>query len=358
MRKENLAPWEKHEVKAATIHEHGGPECVRVEEIAEPRPAENEVILEVRAAALNHLDLWVCKGRPGLALQMPHVLGSDASGVVAEIGPGARGLKVGDEVILNPGLSCGSCEFCNRGEQSECLSFGIVGMTRPGTFAERVAVPAANLHPKPLHLNVEEAAALSLAHLTAWRMLMTRAGLRPGETVLIHGVGGGVALAALQLAKLASAEVVATSSSDGKLARAKELGADHTVNYKTEPDVGACVREATSGRGVDVVFDAVGAATWPVDFSAVRRGGRIVLCGVTSGGNAQTDLRKLYWNQMTILGSTMGSREDFRHMLRAVTTARLKAVIDSVLPLDRCKEAMARMEAADQFGKVVLSVAG
>ncbi len=343
-------------MKAVTIQEHGGLDCVRVEKITRPRAAHNEVILEVRAAALNHLDIWVRGGRPGLSIEMPHILGSDAAGVVAELGPGVEGVRVGDEVLLNPGLSCGFCEFCNRGEQSECLTFGIVGMTRPGTFAERVAVPAANLHPKPSHLNFREAAALPLAYVTAWRMLMTRAKLRPGESILIHGIGGGVALAALQLAKLVSAEVIVTSSSDEKLARAKELGADHTINYNTTRDVAAHVREVTSGRGVDVAFDTVGAATWRIDFSAVRRGGRIVLCGVTSGASAQTNLQKLYWNQLAILASTMGSHEDFRQMLRAIRIARLKPVIDSVEPLDRCKEAMARMEEGDQFGKIVLSV--
>lgn len=341
-------------MNAVVIHEHGGLECARVEQIPHPQAAENEVVLEVRAAALNHLDVWVRKGRTGLSLSFPHVLGSDAAGVVKEIGAGVRGLKPGDEVILNPGLSCGSCEFCNRGEQSECLTFGIVGMTRAGTFAEEVAVPAANLYPKPPHLSFEEAAALPLSHVTAWRMLMTRAKVQPGETVLIHGIGGGVSLAALQLAKLANAQVIVTSSSDEKLARARELRADDVINYRGVPDVASAVREITSGRGVDVVVDTVGAATWAIDLAAARPGGRIVLCGVTTGATAETDLRKLYWNQLTIMGSTVGSHEDFRLMLRAVSIARLKPVIDSVYPLDSFAEAMARMESGEQFGKIVL----
>ncbi len=343
-------------MKAAVIHEHGGLDRVKVEEIPGPEPGRGQVILEVRAAALNHLDIWVRKGRPGLSLRMPHVLGSDAAGVVAETGEGVEGLKPGDEVILNPGLSCGACEFCLRGEQSECPTFGIVGMTLPGTFAERVAVLAANLHPKPSHLSFEEGAALPLAHVTAWRMLMSRATLQAGESVLIHGIGGGVALAGLQLAKLANAEVIVTSSSDDKLARARDLGADHTINYSTEEDVAACVKEMTSGRGVDVVFDAVGAATWPIDFSAVRRGGKIVICGVTTGASAETNLQSVYWNQLTVLGSTMGSHEDFRQMVRAVTASQLRPVVDSVVPLDRFLEAMSKMETGYQFGKIVLSV--
>lgn len=343
-------------MKAATIHEHGGLECVRVEDIAEPQPAEHEVVLEVRAAALNHLDLWVLKGRPGLVVKTPHVLGSDAAGVIVGLGSGVRNVSAGDEVVLHPGLSCGSCEYCNRGEQSECPTFGIVGMMRPGTFAERVAVPAANIYPKPTHLDFREAAALPLAHLTAWRMLMSRAKLRPGETVLIHGIGGGVALAALQLAVLMGAEVIVTSSSDEKLARARDLGAAHAINYRMSHDVAQGVRDLTDGRGVDIAFDTSGAATWPISFAAVRRGGRIVSCGVTTGARAQTNLQALYWNQLTILGSTLGSREDFRQMVRAITATRLTPIIDSAEPLDRVRDAMARMESGEQFGKIVLKI--
>ena len=341
-------------MKAAVIHEHGGLDRVRVEEVPEPKVGEGEVLLEVRSAALNHLDIWVRKGRPGLALRMPHVLGSDAAGIVVELGSGTHGVKVGDEVILNPGLSCGCCESCLRGQQSECISFSIVGAGKPGTFAEKVAVPSCNVFPKPAHLNFDEAAALPLVYQTAWRMLMTRAGLKPGETVLIHGIGGGVALAALQLAKLAGAEVIVTSSSDEKLSKARAIGADHAVNYKSVDNVATEVKDITEGRGVDVVIDAIGAGTWDTNFNLVRRGGRIVLCGITTGGEAKTNLRALYWNQLTIMGSTMGSHEDVRLMLKAVTTAGLKPVIDSVRPLKDIANAMGRMEAGEQFGKIVL----
>ena len=343
-------------MKAAVIHEHGGVDRVRVEEIPKTKAGEGEVVLDVRSAALNHLDIWIRKGRPGVALKMPHVLGSDAAGVVAELGSGTHGVKVGDEVILNPGLSCGCCESCRRGQQSECTSFSIVGAGRPGTFAEKVAVPSCNVFPKPAHLDFDEAAALPLAYQTAWRMLMSRAGLKPGETVLIHGVGGGVALAALQLAKLAGAGVIVTSSSDEKLSKAAGLGADHTVNYKTTKDVAATVKDITKGRGVDVVIDAIGAGTWETNLNLVRRGGRIVLCGITTGAQAKTNLQALYWNQLTIMGSTMGSHEDVRLMLRAVTTAGLKPVIDSVRPLKEIKDAMGRMEEGEQFGKIVLRI--
>jgi NADPH:quinone reductase-like Zn-dependent oxidoreductase len=345
-------------MKAAVIREHGGLDRVRVEDVPEPKAGEGEVVLEVRSAALNHLDIWVRKGRPGLVLKMPHVLGSDAAGVVAELGSGTHGVSVGDEVILNPGLSCGCCESCRRGQQSECISFSIVGAGRPGTFAEKVAVPFCNVFPKPAYLNFDEAAALPLVYQTAWRMLMTRGAAKPGETVLIHGIGGGVALAALQLAKLAGAEVIVTSSSDEKLARAAALGADHTINYKSENSVRAAVKDITAGRGVDVVIDAVGAGTWDTSLGLVRRGGRIVLCGVTTGAQAPTNLQALYWNQLTIMGSTMGSHEDFRLMLKTVAASKLKPVIDSVRPLKEVADAMARMEAAQQFGKIVLRISG
>jgi len=343
-------------MKTVIIEEHGGLDQLKSEEIPTPKPTEEEIVLRVHSASLNHLDIWVRKGRGGLKVTMPHILGSDAAGVVIAVGSNVKNVNVGDEVILNPGLSCDSCEFCNRGEQSQCLSFGIVGMTRQGTFAEQVAVPAQKVHPKPDHMNFDEAGAFVLSYLTAWRMLMTRAQLKPGQTVLIHGIGGGVALSALQLAKLAGAEVVVTSSSDEKLIRARKIGADYTINYSKVDDVAQCVRDVTSGRGVDIIIDTVGAATWHIDFSAVRRGGKIVLCGVTSGPQAPTNLQMLYWNQLTILGSTMGSDEDFRQMLRAVTTAKLKPIIDSVRPLQSVQEAMSRMETAEQFGKIVLRI--
>lgn len=343
-------------MRAAVISEHGGLDRVQVRQMPESEPAADEVLLEVHSAGLNHLDIWVRKGRPGLSLAMPHVLGCDAAGVVVEIGAKVTALKVGDEVILNPGLSCGSCEYCDRGQQSECPQFGIVGMSRPGTFAERVAVPARNVFPKPGHMNFDEAGVFALSYVTAWRMLLTRAQIQPGHTVLIHGIGGGVALSALQLAKLAGAEVIVTSSSEKKLALAEQTGADHIINYTVVADVGRQVRDVTSGRGVDVVIDTVGAATWPIDFAAVRPSGKIVLCGVTTGPKAECDLRTLYWNQLTIMGSTMGSNEDFRRMLRAVSAARLKPVIDSVKSLESVREAMARMEAGQQLGKIALRI--
>ena len=321
-----------------------------------PRRPPAEVVVKVRAAALNHLDIRVRRGRPGFPVTGPHVLGSDASGTVSALGAGVTELTVGQDVILNPGLSCGHCEYCLRGEQSQCPSFGIMGMSRLGTFAEYVAVPATNTYPKPSNLSFEEAAALPLAYLTAWRMVMNRGSLTPGETVLIHGIGGGVAIAALQFCALAGARAIVTSSSGDKLARAKTLGATHCVNYRDSADVTTEIKDLTGGRGVDLIIDSVGAATWPINFGCIRRGGRIVICGVTGGAECSVNLSQLYWNHVSVAGSTMGSSEDFRAMVCAVGAAGLKPIIDSVHPLHEAKTAQSKMEAGQQFGKIVLTV--
>lgn len=344
-------------MKAAVIREHGGPEVVKIEQIPDPHAGVGEVVINVRAAALNHLDIWTIKGGRGPGLAGPHVIGSDCSGVVAQVGQGVVNVKLGAPVIMAPGLSCGRCEWCQRGQQSECATFGIIGLSRDGTYAQKVVVPAANLQPKPAHLSFEEAAALSLAHVTAWRMVFTRAALRPGEDVLIHGIGGGVSLAALQLARMVNARVIVTSSSDEKLSRALAMGAEHGINYKTAPDIALAVRDYTAGRGVDVAIDTVGAATFPIDVKAVRKGGRIVLCGVTTGAMAQADLRAIYWNQLTIMGSTGGSHEDYRRLVRAVEASKLRPVVDTVMPLDKAREALERLASANQFGKIVLLIA-
>ncbi len=343
-------------MKAVLIRKHGGPEVVSVEDVEDPVAQPGEVVVEIRSAGLNHLDIWVRNGRGGEELVQQHILGSDGSGLIIDKGNGVQGVKNGDEVVINPALSCEHCEFCLRGQQSECASFGIVGMARNGTFAEKIAVPCVNVWPKPEHLSFDEAAALPLAYQTAWRMLMTRAEMKPSDTILIQGIGGGVALAALQFAKLFGAEVIVTSSSDEKLAKAKELGADYTINYKKTSDAAKAVRELTKNRGVDIVVDSVGAATFDINLSVTRRGGRIVLCGVTTGAKTEANLQNIYWNQLTVLGSTMGSSEDFRQMLKAVNSNKLKPVVDSEFPLENAVQAMAKMERAEQFGKIVLKV--
>jgi NADPH:quinone reductase-like Zn-dependent oxidoreductase len=342
-------------VKAIGITEHGTLEQLRLLDLPDPACAPGEVVVAVKAAALNHLDIWMRKGRSGVSLPLPHVLGSDAAGVVCRVGEGVSGWQEGDEVLINPGLDCGSCEFCLRGQHSECRDFTIVGMGRPGTFAEKVAVPARNLRHKPAHLSWEEAAALPLAYLTAWRMLMSQARLRTGETVLIHGIGGGVAIAALQLATLAGAQVLVTSSSIDKLARASELGAVQGIQYQGA-NVVASVMEYTEGRGVDVVVDTVGAATWPINMEILRKGGRAVHCGVTTGPHVEVNISAIYWKQIAILGSTMGSHEEFRALIAATISTGLKPVIDSVFPLEDARKAQERMETGSQFGKIVLTM--
>lgn len=342
-------------MKAAYIENYGQIEDIKVDQLPEPEPGDQEVIVEVKAASLNHLDLWVLKGRPGMNLNFPHILGSDAAGVIIETGPGVHGFEKGDEVIVNPGLNCGCCEHCYNGQQSQCLNYGVIGLSRPGTFGQKIAVPFYSLRKKPSHLSFNQAAALPLVFLTAWRMLYTRGRLQPGQTVLIHGIGGGVAQAALTLAKLASAETIVTSSSNDKLRQAVQLGADHTLNY-TMIDVAESVREITHGRGVDLVIDSVGASTWQTSFKAVRKAGKIVLCGVTTGAEASTNLQALYWNQVDVLGSTMGSHEDFRKMLKAVEQNKLTPNIDSTHPLDDIKDAMNKMQDDRQFGKLVITV--
>jgi NADPH:quinone reductase-like Zn-dependent oxidoreductase len=342
-------------MRAAVIHRNGGLEELVLADIPEPAPGRGEVAIRVKAAGLNHLDIWMRMGRPGLRFNFPHPLGSDAAGLIHAIGEGVEDLSVGAEVVINPGIACMRCEWCLRGQHSECPDFGIVGQIRHGSFAEVLTVPAECVYPKPAHLSWEEAAALPLAHLTAWRMLYTRGQLQPGETVLIHGVGGGVALALLQLARASGAEVFVTSSSDEKLARARELGAAHTINYRNE-DVAARVLEITDGRGVDICLDTVGAQTWPINFAAVRKAGRIVHCGITTGPTAEVQISGLYWRQLNVLGSTMGTHEEFRKLLRFVSATGLRPVMDSTYPLDEARAAQERMEKGEQFGKIALTI--
>lgn len=342
-------------MRAGIIFEHGDLDRLVVEDILAAAPGPGEVLIQVKSCGLNHLDIWLRKGRPGLNFTFPHVLGSDASGIITALGEGVHGLSEGQEVILNPGLSCMRCEWCLRGAHSECPDFGIIGMSRPGTFAEYVAVPAVNVYPKPAHLSWEEAAALPLAHLTAWHMLFARANARPGETALIHGIGGGVALALLQLAKASGLRTIVTSSDTAKLAKARALGADEGIHYK-ETDVAEAVLALTGGRGVDICLDTTGAQTWPINFQAVRKAGRIVHCGVTTGGVAEVNIPGLYWRQLSILGSTMGTHEDFRLLLEFTRATGLKPVMDSTYPLEQARAAQERMEVGGQFGKIALTV--
>ena len=343
-------------MKALYFEEHGGTDKLLYGDRPEPEPGTGEVRIRLKTAALNHLDLFVLQGIPGIPIGLPHIGGADGAGVVEAVGDGVEGVEVGEEVVFDPGLSCGGCEFCRAGEQSLCVGFGVLGEHTDGTFAESVVVSALSLAPRPQHLSWEESSAFGLAHLTAWRMLINRGGLFPGETVLIHGIGGGVSVACLQLAKLAGAQVIVTSRSEEKLQRAVDLGADHVL--PSDDQVARGVRGLTGKRGADVVVDSVGAATWMQSLKAAAKGGRIVTCGATSGANPAEEIRLIFWNQLSIIGSTMGSREDWRRLVTALNDHQLRPVIDTVLPLAEGRAAYERMEQAEQFAKIVLSIDG
>ncbi len=340
-------------MKAVMLDEHGDLDVLRYGEFPTPEPREDEVLVKVAAVALNHLDLGVRKGLPGLKLEMPHIPGCDVAGTVAGLGDRVSGLGEGDRIVVNPGLSCGVCEFCVGGEDSLCRTYKILGEHVRGGYAEYVAVPARNVYPLPDDFGFEEAAAFPLVFMTAWRMLMSRAKVRAGEDVLILGVGGGVSSAAVQMAKLAGARVFATSSSDEKLERAAGLGADVLINY-AEEDFSKRVWQETGKRGVDVVVDSVGEATWEGSLRALANGGRLVTCGATTGPIGKTNIRIVFWRQLTILGSTMASRSEFEAMMKLVFRRQLIPVVDKVFPLAEAREAQARLEAGAQFGKILL----
>lgn len=340
-------------MKALLFHEFGGPEVLRYEEVADPAPGPGEALVRVRACALNRLDLWVRERIPALKTPLPFWTGSDIAGDVVEVGREVTGLKPGTRVAVNPGLACGGCEWCLRGEDSMCERYGIIGEHIRGGLAELVTVPATNCLPLPDHIGYEEAAAFILVNMTAWRMLVTQAALRPGEDLLILGVGGGVSSAAVPIGKLCGARVVVTSSYEEKLQKAKELGADELINYSKQDWVQA-VRELTAKRGVDVVLDNVGAATWKGSIRSLANGGRLVTCGATTGPIGETDIRLVFWRQLRILGSTMASRPEFRAVMGQLFQGRLRAIIDRTMPLRDGAEAQRRLTEGRQFGKLVL----
>jgi NADPH:quinone reductase-like Zn-dependent oxidoreductase len=312
--------------------------------------------IAVRAAALNHLDLWVAKAAPGVPQpSLPHVVGTDAAGVVLEVGADVTHLRPGDRVLLNPGLGCGHCAACQGDEEIFCREFSVIGEHRPGTAAEELVVPGRNLLPLDGDWTWPAAAAFTLSTLTAWRMLTTRARLARDEQVAIWGIGGGVALAALQIAHRLGARAMVTSSSDAKLERARALGADFGINYTATPDVAAAVKRHF-GRGADVVVDSVGGSVWPHSLRALRPGGRLVTCGATAGPMVELDLRRLFWFQWSLLGSTMGTRREFADVVALGNAGLLRPPIDEVFSLDEGARAFRRLAEGEQFGKLVLEV--
>ena len=340
-------------MKAAIFHKHGGPEVLEYADVPEPRIRANEVLVEVKACALNHLDIFARGGLPGIEIPLPHILGNDIAGVVREAGELVTWVKPGDEVMVQPGVSCGHCEFCLSGQDNLCREYDIIGYRRNGGYAELVAVPGVNVLPKPAQLSWEEAAALPLVTVTAWHMLVTRANVQPGEDVLVHAAGSGVGSIAIQIAKLRGARVITTASSDDKLAKARDLGADETINY-TSDDWPKEIRRLTNKKGVDVVVEHTGAATWPGSISSLKNNGRLVTCGATSGFDARTDLRQVFYRHLTLLGSFMGSKGELVEALKFVREGKIRAVVDRVLPLSEARQAHELIEDRAQFGKVVL----
>lgn len=344
-------------MRALTLSAHGGLEQLDVRDDL-PTPevsATTDVRVRVRAVALNRLDLFVVAGLPGQTLVPPWIVAADATGIVESVGKEVTNVVVGDSVIVNPGISDRTCEYCRRGEQSLCVKYKLLGEHLPGTAAEFVVVPAANVRAIPATVDPTVAAAFPLVTLTAWRMVHTRARVRAGERVLIWGIGGGVAIAALQICKQVGAEVWVTSASESKRARAKLLGADHALDTRGG-DVAATIRKATAKAGVDVVFDNVGQATWAQSLQALGKRGRLVTCGATSGPMVETDVRRLFWNQWSILGSTMGNDEEFDAIARELHAGRLLPVVDSVWALADGRKAYERLASPERFGKVVITI--
>ena len=342
-------------MKAIVFTAHGGPEVLKFTDAPDPAVRPNEVLVRVKACALNHLDLWVRRGIPGVPIPLPHIPGSDVSGEIADVGPDVTTVRVGQKVVLAPGVTCGKCPACVSGQDNHCRQFTNLGYMIDGGCAEFVRAPEVNCLLYPENLTFEEAASIPLVFQTAWHMLLARAELQPGEDVLILGAGSGVGSAAIQIAKFFGARVLATASSDEKLQKAKQLGADHLINHKTQK-IRDEVRRITNKRGVDVVFEHVGTATWDDSFASLAPGGRLVTCGATTGYDAKVDLRFLFSRQLSLLGSYMGTKSELHSVMRLVASGRFKPVVDRVFPLAEAAAAHTYLESSSQFGKVVLRV--
>jgi NADPH:quinone reductase-like Zn-dependent oxidoreductase len=342
-------------MKAVRFHQHGGPEVLQYEDAPDPIPTDDEVLVRVKACALNRLDIWARVGLPNVKINLPHISGSDIAGVVEQVQPHEKELNQGMEVIVNPGLGCGRCEKCLSGRDNQCRYYKIIGNGTEGGYAELVAVPRRNIFPKPYRMDYAQAASVPLVFLTAHHMLVTKAAVQPGETVLVLGAGSGVGIAAIQIAKANNANVIATAGTDAKLRKAIQLGADYTINHRTQ-DIVEETRKYTENRGVDVVVEHVGTATWDKSVRSLCKGGRLVTCGATTGSDAQTDLRFVYSKELTIYGSYMGGSGELLRVLELFKQRRLRPVVDMTYPLSSAKDAQIRMEKGEQFGKIVLLV--
>ena len=346
-------------MRACVLTATGGIDKLLVTHVPDaPPPGPGEVRIALKAAALNHLDLFVAAGMPGTADRFPWIVGADGAGTVESVGPGVTSLQAGERVMLNPGISDYDCEFCRAGEHSLCVNYRMLGEHLPGTLADLVTVPAHNVVRAPTlvpPLSWGEAAAFSLVTLTAWRMVVTRARVLAGETVLVWGIGGGVSLTAMRIAKLLGARVFVTSSNDTKLAAAKALGADVTLNHTTQK-VSQEIRALTNKRGVDVVIENVGAATWDDSLRSLRRGGRLVTCGATSGPQVSLDIRRLFWHHWSILGSTMGNAAEYAEIVRRLGHGELRPIVDRMFPLARTRDAYERLAKGEQLGKIAIEI--
>ena len=340
-------------MKAIAFDKHGGLEVLNWMELPEPTLNSGEVLVKVKACALNRLDIWVRQGLPGITIPLPHILGSEITGEIAKVGPGVSGIKAGDRVMISPGTSCGHCEFCARDYDSLCAEYRIMGFQVDGGYAEYAKAPAKSIIKISSKLSYEEWATVPLVFLTAWHMLVTRAALKPGETVLVHAAGSGIGSAAIQLAKWLGAIVLTTAGSEEKLAHAKSLNADHLINYKKQ-DFAKEARRITQNRGVDVVFEHIGPETWTKSLASLAKGGRLVICGATSGPQATIDLRFLFVKQLSLIGCYMGGLKELLKVLKLVEAGKLRPVLDSTFPLKEAAKAQQRMLNREQFGKIVL----
>jgi NADPH:quinone reductase-like Zn-dependent oxidoreductase len=342
-------------MKAVMFSEHGGADVLRYGDVPEPSISARDVLVRVRACALNHLDIWVRRGMPGVKIPLPHIAGCDIAGEIAKVGDAVTNVAQGDRVLLSPGVSCGHCEQCLAGKDNQCRQYTLLGYMYDGGYAEYVRAPAPNAIAMPTNLSFEQAAAVPLVFLTAWHMLVTRAQLKPAEDVLILGAGSGVGSAAIQIAKVTGARVIATAGTQAKLAKAKELGADEVILH-SERSIADEVKRMTNRRGVDVVFEHVGQATWEQSVRSLAVGGRLVTCGATTGHEGTIDIRYLFSRNLSILGTYMGSKAELFAVLKLVSRGALKPVIDCVLPLQQAAKAQERLEKREQFGKVVLQI--
>lgn len=342
-------------MKAAIFNEIGGPDKIQISEVAKPEINSHQVLVEVKACALNHFDILVLKESDPDNFTFPFWGGADIAGVIAEVGSSVKDFSQGDKVVVNPSLYCGHCEQCLAGEESQCHDYGIIGDSMPGGLAEYIAIDGVNLLKMPDEISFEEAAATPLAYQTAWRALITKADIRPGEDVVILGASGGVGSASIQIAKMAGANVIAVTSSADKIANAKKMGADVVLDRKAG-DYWQELNDLTKGRGVDVVIENVGKDTWAQSLKSLAKGGRLVTYGRTTGHLAETDIKLVFWNQLSIIGSTMANRSEFSKVMKLVFQGKLKPVIDSVFTLDQTADAYRRLAEGDHFGKVVVKI--